>query len=199
MIQIKDTFGVVDYSLLVNEIADGYFNDGQYTPDLGRINTIMLFHDYCVTEGKIVDKPRPEIEVEDMDEIIGDEEFMSACQEYLVHYSDGLTFSNAYYDAMDIVDSKKSSAGTMDSIIRAITEFADKVSPMLSEDNLKEVSEIAKMLSGNDDLLRTLARESLVAEKSNKAKQFPQHNWDKPVVKNNRPINTSGVVPMKRK
>ena len=96
MIQIKDTFGVVDYSLLVNEIADGYFNDGKYTPDLGRINTILLFHDYCVTEGKIVDKPRPEIEVEDMDEIVGNDEFMVIFRENMAYGGEHLTFSNAF-------------------------------------------------------------------------------------------------------
>ena len=194
---INDKFDIVDYSILVEQIAEGYFDDGKYVPHLGRINTIMLFHSHCVDDGKIVDKEDFEIQTEDMDIILSNAEFIEEYNKCLQSGTCELCFSNAYMDAMEIVNTRKGSAwNSVEFIMDAVESLSEKVLPALSEENLDRLSNIVGSISNKDAFMRLLAGEELRSKKTNLT---PIHNYQKAGIKKNTQKNGSNVAPLKRK
>lgn len=142
---IKNDFNVVDYISLVNSIVNEFFNeDGEYVPHFGRLNIMRLFYNECVIESKF-DLPHDFENALLLDALVSDDEFIAAFNEAIK--GDGkirLDFANAYTEAMEIIDYKKNSLNSIvDTLKTAINNFAEKMSPVLSEDVISKFSEIA--------------------------------------------------------
>lgn len=146
---VVDTkLGVLAYVSMVDDIVTEYFSaDGEYQPHIGFLNTIRLFYNACVKQSKFDDLiPHNFIDVMLIDKLAEDHEFMDA---YRIAVEGGcygqMNFSNAFADAMDIVEHRKSSlTSIVDSLKNALSDVVDIISPALSKENLEAVSRIAK-------------------------------------------------------
>lgn len=83
----------------------------------------------------------------DMEIIVEDDDFLDAFNDAIVGDSSGIrmNFSNAYKDAMDIVETKKQSIErAVDSIKKALSSIVDTINPLLTDEHIDKVSEIAR-------------------------------------------------------
>lgn len=138
---INTKFGIVDYMVMVDEIASEFFDeDSTYQPHYGKLNAMRLFYNNCVIESKF-DKSHNISDGLDMEEIISDEEFISEYNLALKGNGDiCFDFSNAYNDAMKIVESKNT---PFNRLITGIKNLFDKISPALSEDGVEKILKIS--------------------------------------------------------
>lgn len=183
---IKNKFNVVEYVSLVNDIAEEFFDDeGDYIPHIGRLNIMRLFYNKCVVESKF-DLSHNFQDALQLDYLVGDEDFIKAFNEAVA--GDGmfrLDFANAYADAMSIVNERKSSVNNIiRKVEKGIAKITDKISPILSEDNITSLSQIAQDISNGK-----LSAESIVEAYAN-SQRF------KELVDNNKSAN---IVPIKNK
>lgn len=124
---------VNDYVAVVEAIADGYFNDvGEYSPQMGRIVAVAVFCDYCMKESVFGDVENP-----DMDVIFDNHEIMEAYKKALRICDEQLCFANAYDDALELVEYRKSS------LTQAVGLFSGIIRQALSPDNLSKLYEIS--------------------------------------------------------
>lgn len=153
-IVVNTKFGLVDYIVLVNEIVAEFFDeDGGYQPHIGMLNIIRLFYNYCVLESKF-DIPHDITDAMDMETIVDDDDFLEAFNDaLLIEPEFKLDFANAYKNAMDIVDNKRTSVEyAVDSIKKMFSSIVDMLSPLLTDENVNIISDIAKnMTNGNID------------------------------------------------
>lgn len=150
--EVNTKLALFDYLAMVRDIASEFINDedGTYQPQIGKLNAMRLFYNSCVTKSRFDKKYGHDvIDASDMEEIVTDNEFMKAFNEAII--GDGTIqydFANAYKDAIEIVDVKKTSFGSAVNIIGSmINKIFDSVSPLLTEENIKVVSQIAKDMS----------------------------------------------------
>ena len=140
-----------NYLTCVNEIADAYFDEeGNFIPQIGRIMSVSVFLDYCVADSGI----NPD--GEDMiDQIFNSEEILKEFQKAVDSYEEilnpGLTFGNAYLDAMEIVSQRKNS------VINEIGILANQIKQTLTPEyleNLKKATEnIDAVLNGDNKVI----------------------------------------------
>lgn len=127
---------VNDYLAVVEEIANGFFNDnGEYVPHMGRIVTVAVFCDYCMKESVFKDIDNP-----DMNVIMDNQEIMEAYHKALYDCKEYLSFGNAVTDATNIVDYRKSS------LVQGVSLMASAINMVMSPDNLSKVYEASKRL-----------------------------------------------------
>lgn len=141
------------YLQIVNDIALEFFNiDGIYQPHIGILNAMRIFYDSCVKESKYNEKYGHDIfDVTDMEEIVKDHDFMVAFNEALKVDSIGFDFGNAYAQALDIVEHKKTSFGNIvDIIYKSITKFIESFHSMVDEDDVNKIVDIANKMSKNE-------------------------------------------------
>ena len=121
---IDTNFNTVDYGVIVEAIVDGYFDDiGEYSPYLGRINTIALFYNFCVKQSKFEEELGHNIkDLIHVNTLIADNEFMSKYDEVMhVAKNDfSLTFRGAYDDAIKIIEHRK---GNIATVIKFISDL----------------------------------------------------------------------------
>ena len=124
---------VNDYLQVVEEIANGFFNEqGEYAPHLGRIVSVAVFCDYCMKESVFGDVENP-----DMDVIFDNNEIMEAYKKALRICDEQLCFANAYDDALELVEYRKSY------LTQAVGLFSGIIRQALSPDNLSKLYEIS--------------------------------------------------------
>lgn len=159
--EVDTKLDIIDYVSMVNEIVLEFFNsDGVYQPHIGKLNAMRLFYNKCVTKSKFdVSLGHDIIDAMDMVLIVKDNNFIEKYNEAIAAGSYiQLDFGNAYKDAMEIVDVKKSSFGSAVEIVKnMIMGIVDKVSPILTPENIENVSKIAADISEGK-----LSAESLV-------------------------------------
>ena len=133
--KFETKLNVNDYLAVVEEIANGFFNDnGEYTPHMGRIVSVAVFCDYCMKESVFQDVENP-----DMNVVMDNGEIIKAYHE-AVNCSDEMSFGAAYSDAMKLVDYRKGS------IVQALGLMAGVINMIMSPDNLSKVYEASKRL-----------------------------------------------------
>lgn len=141
---------MIDYFVIVNEIALEFFDEeGEYQPQIGMFNAMRLFYNNCVIQSKF-DIPHNITDAMDMEPLINDEEFIMAFNNAIVSdYSKiNIDFANAYKNALDIVETKKKSfERIIDSAKNIITSILDIINPILSDEHIDKVSEIAQDIS----------------------------------------------------
>lgn len=148
--KINTNFELFDYLSLVNEIALEFFSDeSTYQPHIGKINTMRLFYNKCVTEeGHDENNNHDIIDATDMVDIVSNVAFIEAYNEALAVTDIRLDFGNAYKDAMEIVNVKKSSLGNaVELVISVLNRLLGGFSDVLTDDNLEKISQIAKDIS----------------------------------------------------
>ena len=149
--EINTKLSLCDYLAMVNEIVLEFFNeDGVYQPHIGKINAMRLFYNDCVKKSPYDEKYDHDIvDIMDMIDIVADEGFIRAYNEALAaDIYTSLDFGNAYRDAMEIVDVKKSSFGNaVETVGSMINRIVTTISSVLTGENIEKVSKIAKEIS----------------------------------------------------
>jgi len=168
---VNTELNIIDYIVLVNEMVLEYFNDdGEYQPHIGMLNVMRLFYNNCVVESKF-DNPHDIVDAMDMEIIVEDDDFLNTFNDALVGNIPGVRFdfANAYKDAMDIVENKKHSIErAVDSIKKLLSSIFDIVNPLLTDEHMDMVAEIAKNV-GNGNI----SAEAIV-DAYGKSKRFQQ-------------------------
>lgn len=152
-IKVNENIGIIEYSAAVMDIAQKFFDeDGNYTPHFGRINAMMVFFNYFVSE-------------DDLNKLFSnvpdnaEEDYLFANQECLAMYNEALkgdgtyrmNFANAYSDALEIVNTRKSSlTRVIDAVGNMIDDMLSKFQSTLSEENVKVLQSIAEEASKFD-------------------------------------------------
>lgn len=144
--KVNTYLGMVEYLTMVNEIVLEYFDeDGNYQPQIGILNAMRLFYNECVIESKF-ELPHDITDAMDMEIMVTDDEFVSEFNNAIIGDIPGIRFdfANAYKDAMDIVETKKSSIErAVDSVKKMIFSVLDVINPLLSDEHIDKVAEIA--------------------------------------------------------
>lgn len=147
---VNTNLKMVDYLVMVNEIVLEYFNEeGEYQPQIGTLNAMRLFYNNCVVESKF-DISHDIVDAMDMEPIVNDDEFIAAFNDAIIGDCPGICmdFANAYKDALDIVETKKTSIErAVNSVKNMITSILDVINPLLSDEHIDKVSEIARDVS----------------------------------------------------
>lgn len=162
---VKDNVDIVIYSAAVQAIANKFFDDeNNYTPHFGRTNAIAVFFNYFV-DGASLNNYFSDVEDDiDVDFLLVNEDCLNLYNKALKgNGTFRLDFSNAYIDAIDIVNQKKTSIGNIiDSVQKAVSVITDKISSVFTGENLERLTEIAKYVSSGN-----LSAESIVAAYGN--------------------------------
>ncbi|MDD5792021.1 MAG: hypothetical protein PUD22_05540 [Erysipelotrichaceae bacterium] len=140
----------IEYIMLVNDIASQYFfSDGTYAPQTGLLNAMQLFYNICVKSSKYDDTIAHNSDSMDSIEIlVADDDFVKAFNNALVVEGYRMDFANAFRDAMDIVETRKSSLyHAVDMIENVIMLAIDKITPALTKENIENVKAIAEDIS----------------------------------------------------
>lgn len=148
---VNTKLALFDYLAMVREIAYGFISeDGTYQPQIGKLNAMRLFYNNCVVKSRFDEKYGHDvIDADSMEEIVADELFIEAFNDAIkcnasIHYD----FANAYRDALEIVNVKKTSFGNAVNIIGSmINKIFEGISPLLTKENISIVSQIAKDMS----------------------------------------------------
>lgn len=136
-----------NYTLVVANIASQYFfSNGEYAPHAGIINAMAEFYGRCVKESKFDDSISHEMtSLADVSVLAADDEFIEEFNKAVEFKIYQLDFANAFRDALDIVNTKKNSLNRAVEMIRcALSEFSDNVAPLMTEQNMANISAIAK-------------------------------------------------------
>ena len=150
MFKINDNLDIVSYGAAVREIADKFFDgDGNYTPYIGKANAMVVFYNYFVTECKFSEMAPEEFNT---DLFFSDEEFLCEYNKALKDCSEvRFNFGNAYNDAIDIVNTKKSSFGrVVEQAERAIVNIAEKIAPIFSDETIDKIVKISDDVAKGD-------------------------------------------------
>lgn len=148
-----------EYLQTVNDIALEYFNiDGKYQPHIGILNAMRIFFNLCVKESKYDEKYGHDIfDATDMEEIVADKDFIVAFNCALIPKDVDFTFGNAYRQALDIVEYKKTSLeNTVNVIYKAVMNFVESFNSTVSGDTLNTIVDIANKMSNNQINSKTI-------------------------------------------
>lgn len=152
ILEVNTKLALFDYLAMVKEIAREFINDedGAYQPHIGKLNAMRLFYNHCVIKSKFDEKYGHDVsDADTMEDIVTDDEFIEEFNNAI--RCDGDTrydFANAYKDAIEIVNVKKTSLGNAINIVGSmINKIFESVSPLLTEENIKVVSQISKDMS----------------------------------------------------
>ena len=141
---------IVDFMQVVNDIALEYFNvDGVYQPHIGMLNAMRVFYNVCVKESQFDDEYEHDIfDALDMENIIKDKYFIAEFNNAICVSCAKLDFANAYTQALEIVENKKTSLGVaIDTIRNLIFKLMDYVDEVFKDENLDRIANIAENIS----------------------------------------------------
>lgn len=150
MREIKTSVGVVDYVLLVNDIADGYFDllTAEYQPHLGIANAMLIFYNTFYKEKKDSEI----ISIDTFEPIATSESFLQAFNQALICDSTyEYDFAHAFIDAMDIVETKKSSVGRLVTELKiGLSDLLTSFAPLLDSENVSGLFELSKKMADGE-------------------------------------------------
>ncbi len=150
--KFNNKLNLVEYLQVVNEIANEFFdmNTYEYTPQVGEMYAVCAYFNHCVElEDTDEIKTHPIVDIMDMQQLYDNEEFMKHYNDAIYNYNIGtsLLFGNAYDQAQDIVEYKKSDANAfataistgMDAILKSFRES-------FSDEDITRFTDIAKQI-----------------------------------------------------
>ena len=150
---------IIEYLMLVDAIVAGYFDDyGDYKPHIGALNCMRLFYNLCVTESKFDDEiPHDFTDILLVGKLAADRGFVDAFQEattYRNEYAGRLNFSEAYQNAIDIIDNK---SNPLEKLYQGIMGMLKSVAGELTDENIKAIGEFATQVkNGNVDYYKLM-------------------------------------------
>lgn len=145
---VKTDFDLIKFVSLVQEIAEGFFDEDEYVPHIGELNAMRLYYNECVVESKF-DIPHNFEDANLLADLVRDKGFMCCYnRDVCVDGTSKLDFANAYSKALDIVEYRKGSAYTIVNILkRTVGEIVESVGTLLSSDNIEKLADVAKDMS----------------------------------------------------
>ena len=164
--KIETKLSLTDYIATVDSIADGYFVGGEYKPHMGLIHAMGVFYNVCVQESKYDEEFSGRIiSMAEMEVILSDSEFEAAFHAGIEIQQIRLDFANAMRDALDIVNTQKSSVGmitdTVQRGIERLSSLAGTITPEQTELLKKIVGYIQDGTLDVDKLLETYGQSAL--------------------------------------
>ena len=166
MIEFENKIELAEFLAITEIIADGYFNEaGEYVPHYGILNAYRVFYNVCVTKSPYDETYGHDIvNIEELDEIVSDEEFVTEFETCVNSGKQGLTFSAAFNNAMQMVDARKSSIGSaVTMIVDAIQGIADRAKSVMSDENMQHIASIAKDIGNGkitaDDIVNAYGKQ----------------------------------------
>ena len=144
--KINTKLSVEKYIEVVENLIDGYFGiNGEYIPHMGKINAIRIFYNYCVEETTL-DLPEKIVdELECIDKLVSNEEFMTAYNGELNQvYGRNLDFGNAIFDAEESVRIKaRSNNDAFTNLINSISRLTENMGNTLTPETAKALIKIS--------------------------------------------------------
>ena len=165
---IDTKLDVATYLFLVDNIALEYFaENGTYQPHIGYLNTIRLFYNTCVKQSQYDNTiPHDFVDMSAVNVLANDDEFMGEFDTAMHDARYTMTFKAAFNAAMQIVDHKKDSfASITDSIANALEQLVDKMSPVLTKDNIESVARIADGMSKGETTAQAFVEEYIKSQR----------------------------------
>lgn len=147
---VNTKMDVMTYIQTVNNLASEYFySNGEFAPHVGMINAMKMFYDTCVTSDSLATRITDGMdEISIVNVLAADEDFIYEFNRALFADHHCLDFANAYRDAMDIVETRKSSFCSVTDIVKnMLDEIVKKITPALSEENFKALTVIANNIA----------------------------------------------------
>lgn len=161
---VKTNLSVIEYIMLVDAIANGYFGDaGEYQPHIGMINCMRVFYNLCVEDSKFENEiPHDFTDLLMVDKLAADNDFLEAFNHAITYPSDGvarkLDFFSAYMDANEIVQTRKNPIDRLTkSALDFINSTIETLTNILSEENINKIGEFAEQVEkGNLDYYKLM-------------------------------------------
>lgn len=186
---VDTNLNAVVYTLMVENIADNYFDKGVYRPHIGRLNAMRQFWNECVKESDFDTEHDHEcINVYEIADVIGSPEFAKEFNKAIscngADYDTNLfTFAHVFADAMEIVEWKMQSVGVaVEAITSGLQTIIDIVTPAFDKINLDKLAELADHIKDEDFPQKVVE----AYEKSNRIEDIANRTpAEKPV---NKPI-----------
>lgn len=156
---VETKLSIMDYVMTVNDIVSEYFDEeNNYTPHIGKVKAMCVFYNKCVTDNNS-DAKDDITDALESEKFIYDKDFIDEFNKAIK--GDGLMqldFSNAFGDAMQIVNTRKNSINNaIDTIKLVLNKIVENISPLISEDSFEKMVKIA-----NDAASGTLSSESFL-------------------------------------
>lgn len=148
---IETKFSIVEYTIMVESIVDGFFGiDGEYQPHIGMANAMRLFYNSCVKHSKFDDEiPHNFTDIMLVDKLAEDDELMTAFNDALDDCRPfRFSFGNAFYNANDMIQTKKDSfANTIEMIKNALLSAIESIKNVMTQENIDAATQIAEEIS----------------------------------------------------
>jgi hypothetical protein len=132
-IVVNTELDMIQYVNCVNKIASKFLSDEfEYEPHIGMLHAMCLFYNLCVKDSKYKNTVGEEIhDIWDIRDVAKDPEFIREFNNAIRGQETfSLNFSNAYRQAMDIVETKKN---PVNNIINLIKDFGVGLSSTMGE------------------------------------------------------------------
>lgn len=152
---------IVDFVSTVNDIVLEYFDtNGTYTPHIGLLNTMRVFYNECVKDGKFEgDIPHNITDALEMEAIVADEQFIQCFNSALKAAEYSLDFATAYNEAMKIVEQKKTSVyGAVELIKNVIMQVLDNINTTITPDNIQKITSLFEKMNGDNINVATITK-----------------------------------------
>lgn len=157
IIHYRNQFDVLEYTTLVNQLVDGFFDEnGEYTPHIGDMNAMLLFYNVCVVDKDVVtESGLPIDDFDNLDEVnalFSDDDFIGCYNEAIAYTGTILyDFGNALKTALEIVNYRVNSVSrALLAIYNQFSETLNKINTLMSPENIQLLSEFAKNVSNSN-------------------------------------------------
>lgn len=130
---VNTELDMIQYVNCVNKIASKFLSDElEYEPHIGMLHAMCLFYNLCVKDSKYKDTIGEEIhDIWDIRDVAKDPEFVREFNNAIRgQEAFSLNFSNAYRQAMDIVETKKN---PVNNVINLFKDFGVGLSSVMGE------------------------------------------------------------------
>lgn len=175
--KFNNKLNLVEYLQIIDEMVNEFFdlNTYEYTPHIGEIYSVCAYFNHCVVleDGDEI-QTHPITDIMDVQQLYDNEEFMKHYNDETYNFDNNyLTFGNAYYQALDIVEYKKRDANSFATAISsAIGAVLQSFKDSFSEDDIEKFVNIAKQISDGK-----ISNEAIAAAYENSTRF--QENTDK--------------------
>ena len=149
---IRETnFTPLEWAVIVDSIAEGYFFENKYTPHFGLLNTMRIFYNECVEK---IDNTVPEkaLDLDSLDSFINDPDFILVFNNEFEAPNSAkvyqLSFAQAFKSAMEMVKQRTNAWGELTNILSdAISKLIEYAQNLASEENLNLLQALASSLA----------------------------------------------------
>ena len=150
----NNKLNLVEYIQVVEEITNEFFdaNTYEFTPHIGEVYAVCTYFNHCVElEETDTIKKHPIEEMDDMQELLDNEDFMKHFNEEINESENvinaSLTFGHAYNHVLDIVEFKKNDANAFATAISAgMGAILKSFRESFSDDEIGKFTNIAQQI-----------------------------------------------------